>query len=193
MKADLPADTKTRERTAGAATAVQVKHGDSGTAKRVQAGPTCSTSFGVKAEPPAILYRDDVLVENGTAAPKSCTSPLKMRTPTAIGSLLPTDKTSTATKTTFHQLPLWFYPTKGIKLRTYASYYSSFGWINNQQVHFCPRVIETKSGQNLVFDPDGSVGRLRASPFLGTWRALFCGEVLVVERLVAMWSVFLHK
>ena len=131
MEADVPADTKTCERTEDAATAVQAKHGDSCTAKRVQAGPTCSTSFGVKAEPPALPCRDDVLVENGAAAPKACPSPLKMRTPAAAGGFLPTDKTSTAKRTTFHQLPLWFYPTEEINLRTYASYYRSFGWMNN--------------------------------------------------------------
>ena len=42
----------------------------------------------------------------------------------------------------------------------------------------CRRAIETKSGQNLMFDPGGSKGRLRACPFLGIWRALLCGEVL---------------
>ena len=30
-----------------------------------------------------------------------------------------------------------------------------------------------------MFDPGGSTDRLRACPFLGTWRALLCGEVLV--------------
>ena len=42
----------------------------------------------------------------------------------------------------------------------------------------CRRVIETKLGQDRTFDPDGSQGRLRACPFLGTWRALLCGEVV---------------
>ena len=74
----------------------------------VQDGPTTSTSFGVKAEPPALLCRDDVLDENGAAAPTSCLSPLEMRTPTAADGFLPTGKHSTAMKTTFHQLPLWF-------------------------------------------------------------------------------------
>ena len=31
-----------------------------------------------------------------------------------------------------------------------------------------------------MFDPGGSQGRLRACPFLGTWRALLCGEVMRV-------------
>ena len=81
MEVDGPADTKTRERTEGAATAVQAMHGDSFSASRVDLGPkTNSTSFGVNVEPPALPCRDDVVVENGAAAPKSCLSPLEMRT-----------------------------------------------------------------------------------------------------------------
>ena len=51
MEADGQANTKTRERTEGAATAVQAMHVDGcTTAQRVQDGPmTNSTSFGVKA------------------------------------------------------------------------------------------------------------------------------------------------
>ena len=30
-----------------------------------------------------------------------------------------------------------------------------------------------------MFDPGGSTGRLHACPFLGTWRALLCGELFV--------------
>ena len=70
MEADAPADTtKTRERTGGAATAVQAMRGDCFSARRVEPGPTTnSTSFGVKAEPPALACRDDVVVERGPAA-----------------------------------------------------------------------------------------------------------------------------
>ena len=79
--------------------------------------------------------------------------------------------------------PLWFCPTEETNLRAstlYASYYSSyFLWIINHQASFWPRAIETKSGQNLVFDPGGSTGLLRACPFSGTWRALLCrGDLL---------------
>ena len=41
-----------------------------------------------------------------------------------------------------------------------------------------------------MFDPGGSESRLRTCAFLGTWRALLYGEVLVLERLVAICSVF---
>ena len=93
MEEDGPADTKTRECTKGAAKAVQAMHGDSFSANRVPAGPkTTSTSFGVKTESPALPYGHDIAVENGAAAPKSCLSPLEMRTTTATRGLLPTGK-----------------------------------------------------------------------------------------------------
>ena len=103
MVADGQADTKTCERTESAATAVQAMHGDSFSAIRVDPDPkTNSTSFGVKAEPPVLPCRDEFLVENRVAAPKSCISLLEMRTSAADG-LHPTGKPLTATKTTFNQ------------------------------------------------------------------------------------------
>ena len=177
----MQVDTKTRERTEGAATAVQAMYGDSCSANRVNPDPMCSTSFGGDSTgPPALpCSRDDAQVGNGAAAPKSCLSPLEIRSPTTTGGLLPAGMITTATKTTFHQLPLWFCLTEETNPRTstiYVPYFSSFGWINNQQASFWPRAIETKSGQNLVFDPGGSIGRLRTCPFLGMWHALRCGE-----------------
>ena len=106
MEADSIADKKTRKRTEGAAAAAQVNHGDSCSAKRVQAGPTSSTSFGMKAESPALPRRDDVLVDKGAAAPKLCLSPAERRTRTAAGDLLLADIASLATRTTFDQPPL---------------------------------------------------------------------------------------
>ena len=71
-----------------------------------------------------------------------------------------------------------------------ASYDSRF-WRNNLlSAPSCRRIIETKSGQNRMFDPGGFEGRLRACQFLGTWRALLYGEVIFLERLVAICSVF---
>ena len=65
MKADRPANTKTRERTEGATTAVQAMRGDSCSATRVDPGPkTKSACFGVMTEPPDFPFRDDVLVQN---------------------------------------------------------------------------------------------------------------------------------
>ena len=104
MEADGPANTKTRERTEGADTAVQAMRGDSFSARRIELGPKSnSTSFGMKAEPPALPCRDDVVVESGDAAPKSWLPSLEMRTTTAAGGLLLTGKTSTATETTSNE------------------------------------------------------------------------------------------
>ena len=113
MEADGPANTKTRERTEGAATAVQAMPEDScTTAQKVQDGPKTSIRFGVKAEPPDLPYRDDVLVEGGDTAPRSCLPSLEMRTTTTAGGLVPTGKTSTATETTSNEPLLRFYATE---------------------------------------------------------------------------------
>ena len=167
---DGQANTKTRERTEGAAKAVQAKHGDSGTAQRVQDGPKISTCFGVMAEPPTPPCRDDVVVENGAAAPKSCLPSLEMCSPTAAGGLLPTGEASIATMTTYNQPPLRLCSTKETNskktnLRTliiYVSYDSSL-------LPAAPtyrKVIGTKSEQNRTFDP----GESRSSPRLPIFR-----------------------
>ena len=90
MEVDVSSDTKTRERTEGAATAVQVKHGDD------------SIGFGDDSTGLPVLpcSRGDTLVDNGAAAPKSFLSPLEMRMLTATGGLLPASTASTATRTT---------------------------------------------------------------------------------------------
>ena len=194
MEADGQANTKTRERTEGAAKAVQAMHGDSFPACRIDPAPkTNSTSFDVMAEAPAFPGRYDVVVENGAAAPKSCLPSLTMRSPTAAGGLLTTGEASTATSITFNQPPLRFYSTEETDLKTnlktrmlYVSYDSSF----LPTAHSCQRVFETKSGENRIFDPCGFQGRLCDCPFLGSWRALLYGEVMHVG--VAVWgcSVF---
>ena len=188
-EADGPANTKIRERTEGSPTAVQGMHGDScTTAQKVQDGPKTSISFGVKAEPPDIPCRDDVLVESGDAAPKSCLPSLEMRSSTAAGGLISTGEASTATEINFNQPPLRFSSTeetdseansKETNLKTsspYASYDSSvFQESNLPAAPCCRRVVETKSRQNSTFDPGSSQGHLYACPFLGSWRALVCG------------------
>ena len=181
-EADGPADTKTRERTEGAATAVQTMHEDSFSANRVDPDPICSTSFGVKVEPSALPCRDDISVEDGAVAPNSCLSLLKMRTTTVANGLLSTGKTTTATKTTFDRPTPWFCLTEETNLGTStqsALSDSSFFRRNNLlAAPSCQMVIETKLGQNRIFDPGGSESRLRACPFLRTWRALRCGEFM---------------
>ena len=154
----------------GAAAAVQAKHGDSCLANRVQSGPTTSTSFGMKAEPPTLPRRDDVLIDKGAAAPKPWLSPVEMCTQIAADGLFPAGKASTATSTIYYQPRLRFCPTEEtISEKTsiqYTSYYSSSWWINNQlAAPFWRRGIETKPRQTLVSDSGGSTGRLRACPF----------------------------
>ena len=112
-EADGPANTKIRGRTEGAATAVQAMRGDSFSARRIEPDPkTNSTSVSMMAKPPALPCRDDVLVENGDASPKSCLPFLKMRSPSAAGGLIPTGEASTATEITFNKPPLQFYSTE---------------------------------------------------------------------------------
>ena len=91
MEADVQADRKTRERKEGAATAVQAVHGDSCPANGANPHPMCFTSFGDDyTGPPALpCSRNDALVGNGAATPKSCLLPVKMRSPLAAGGLLP--------------------------------------------------------------------------------------------------------
>ena len=74
-EADVMADKKTRKRMEDATAAVQAKHEDRYSTKRVHAGPTSSTSFGMKAELPALPRWDDVLVDKGAVASKLCLSP----------------------------------------------------------------------------------------------------------------------
>ena len=118
MKAERPANTKTRKRTEGAAKALQAKHEDSCTAQRVQKGPKILTCFGVITKPPALPCRDDVVVENGAAAPKPCLPSLEVHSPTAAGGSLSTDENSMATKITFNQPSLRLYRTEEANLKT---------------------------------------------------------------------------
>ena len=66
----------------------------------------------MEAEPPDLPCRDDVLVERGDAAPRSCLPSLEIRSPTAAGGLLPTGEASTATRTTSNKPLLRFYATE---------------------------------------------------------------------------------
>ena len=167
MEAGGPADTKTRERTEGAATAVQAMRGDGFSARRVEPGPnTNSTIFGVKAEPPALPCRDDVVVECGDAASESCLPSLEMCSPTAAGGLFPTGEVSTATETNFNQSPLWFFSTEETDMEAKNSWTpvpsasndssSVFQERNLSAAPYCRRIVDTKFRQNRTFDPGGS-------------------------------------
>ena len=176
MEADRQADTETRERTEGAATAVQAMRGNCFSARRVKPGPTTnSTSFGVKAEPPALPCRDNSVVECGAAASESCLPSLAMRSSTAAGGLVPTGEASTASETTLNEPPLRFCPTEETDLEPnckktsspYASFESSSFFWRLLAAPYCRRVVDTKSRQNRTFDPGGSRGHLRVCQFLG--------------------------
>ena len=168
------ANTKTQEGTEGSANAGQAMRGDSCTAEqKVQDGPKTSITLGVEVEPPGLPCREDVLVEDGATAPKSCLPSLGMRTATAADGLVPTGKTSTATETNFNQPPLRFCSTEETDLEAnckktptlYVSYDSSaFQDSNLLAAPYGRRVVETKSRQNRTFDPGGSQGHLRACP-----------------------------
>ena len=191
MEADGPANTKTRRRTEGAATAVQAMRGDSFSARRVKPGPkTNSTSVGMMAEPPALPSRDGVLVESGDASPATCLPSLEMRSPTAAAYFPPAKPLQLRGPLSTSHL-LRFYLTEEAdpkpNLRTrilYVSYDSSF----LPAAYSCRMVIETKSGENRMFDPGGSQARLHACPFLGSWRALFYREVACARKIHAVAS-----
>ena len=186
MEADGQANTaKTRERTEGAATAVQAMRGDCFSARRVEPSPTTnSTSVGMKADPPAFPCRGDSVVECGAAAFKSCLPSMEMRPSTAAGGLVPTGEASTASETTLNERSLRFCPTEETDLRpnckktssSYASFDSSSFW-RLLAAPYRRSVVATKSRQSKTFDPGGSLGHLRACPFWGSWRALVWGEV----------------
>ena len=185
MEADGQADTETRERTEGAATAVQAMRGNCFSARRVEPAPTTnSTRFGVKAGPPALPCRDDSVVESGAATFESCLPSMEMRPSTAAGGLVPTGEASNASETLSNQPPLRFCSTEKTDLEAKKSWTSvpsaSYNTSNFRRLSataYCRRVVDTKSGQNRTFDPGGFRGYLRACPFLGSWRALVCGEV----------------
>ena len=171
-EAKVTADKKTRKCAEGGEDD-QAKHGDSCSAKKLDAGPTKSTSFGMTAEQPTLPRRNDVWVDKGVAAPKPCLSPAEMHTLTVAGGLLPTGTASTAMRIILPP-PLfsWSLGEETKKKR--------ISRINNQLATPCwRRVIQTKSRQTPVFDLSGCTCHLRACPFWGSRRALLCGGVFV--------------
>ena len=188
LEADSPPDTKTREHKEGTAKAVHAMYGDSCAANRVDPDPMCSTSFGDDCTPALPCSRENALVDNGAAVPKSCLPSLEMCSPTAAGGLLPPGEASIVTRATYNNPPLRLYSTeetnpKKTSLRTpilSVSCDSSFRRNKLLAVPSYRRVIETKYGQNRMFDPGGSQGHPRACPFLATWRALLFGDIMRV-------------
>ena len=98
-EADVKPGTKTRKRTENAA-AERVISEDSSFAQ-VDPDLMCLTSFGDDSTKYLALpcCRDDALIGKGAAVLNPCLSPVKMRTLTAAGGLLPTGTVSTAMRT----------------------------------------------------------------------------------------------
>ena len=156
MEADGQADTETRERTEGAATAVQAMREDCVSARRFKPGPnTNSTSFGVKAGLSALPCRDDSVVESGAAAFEWCLPSIEMRPSTAAGGLVPTGEASKALETTSNQPPLRFCSTEETDLEAKNSWtsisspsYDSSIVLQERNLPatpYCQRVVDTKS------------------------------------------------
>ena len=153
-EADVLSYTKTREGTEGATAVIQAKHGESCSTEQGRSRPDVSDHFGDDSIGfPALPWSwDDALVGNGAAAPKSCLLPLELRPPTAAGGVHPAGKASITTRITYYQPRPWFCPTEEMNSeRTsfpYASYYSSFWWINNQlAAPFWRLVTQTNQGK----------------------------------------------
>ena len=162
MKADVQEDKKTRESTEDFTQDGRL--GDI-SSDRVH-DPMRLTSFGDKhhTEPPALPCRDYALVNQGYEVTKTCLSPVKIRKSISAGSLL--DAAATLiTKTQGTNFPPQLLPwnfretseEKNISMtrQTFAKY--------NRSWH--PKVVETKSRQNVVFDPGGLSGCLCGCPF----------------------------
>ena len=125
IEADGRASTETRERTEGAAIAVQAMRGDYFSARRVEPGSTTnSTSIGVKADPPALPCRDDSMVECGSAASELCFPSIEMRSSTAAGGLVLTGDASKTSETTLNEPPLRFFLTEETDLKAKKSWTS---------------------------------------------------------------------
>ena len=123
------------------------------------------TSFGDQdyVEPPALPCRDDALVNQGHGVTKPCLSPVEMSKLTPAGGLLHADSGLTS-KTQGTNFPLQLLPWSfretseekviGTTRQIFAMY--------NRSWH--PKVIETKSRQNMVVDPGGLSGCLCRCP-----------------------------
>ena len=192
MEADGPANTKTRERTEGAATAVQAMHG-------------LKLYYCTKRS----RWTEDL--DQFRREGRTSRSPLQGRrfgrgqcyvarvVSPILGDVLINShwwlsshrQSLHSNGDNFNQPPLRFHSTeetdseassKERNLRTstsYALYDSSIFQESNLPAAFYYRkVVETKSRQNRTFDLGGSQGHPRACPFLGSWRALVLGEVI---------------
>ena len=160
MKADVLEDKKIRESTEDFAQDGRLRDIPS---DRVH-DPMRLTIFGDQdyTETPALPCRDDALVNQGHEVAKPCLSPVEIRKSTSTGSLLHAGTTSiTKTQGTNFPPQLLSWSFRGTSeeknnctRQTFAKY--------NRSWH--PKVIETKSRKNMVFDPGGLSGCLCGCP-----------------------------
>ena len=146
-----------------------------------------SNSFGMMAELPTFPCRDDFVVEIGDAAPKSCLPSMAMRTITAAGGLLPTGKTATET-TTFNESPLWLTrPRRRIQKRRFSRrlrlHTSRTTAVSGTCLLPPPAEGSSRQSQDKIGRSIQVVIKVISAParFLGSWRVLFCGEVVAYK------------
>ena len=186
-EAGVEPDMKTRNRTEGAA-ADQARNEDSSSA-RVDDGPTSLTSFSMIDEPLLTTPEKcigDVLVNKDAEASKPNIPTVEVRKlPSAAGGLLPAGPASTAMRAIFPR-PLFSWGLgKKTKERTDQLNFNQFARPSRRIT------IQTKSRQNLVFDPCGYSDYLRGCPFLAERRALLGGGFVSDAAMVYEAEMFL--
>ena len=161
MKTDVLEDKKTRESTEDFA---QDRRLGDISSDRVHDPMRLTSFFGDQdyTEPPALPWRADALVNQGQEITKPCLSPVEIRKSTPAGSLLHAGAASTnkaqGTNVPPQLLPWSFRETSEKNICTTRQTFAKY----NPSLH--PKVIETKSGHNMVFDPGGLSGCLRGCP-----------------------------
>ena len=162
MKADVLEDKKTRESTEDFAQDGRL--GDI-SSDRVH-DPMRLTSFGDQdyTDPPALPCRDDALVNQGHEVAKPCLSPAGIRKSTSTGSLLHAGATST-TKTQGANFPPQLLPWSFRETSEEKNVSTTRQTFTKYNRSWHPKVIETKSRQNMVFEPGGLSGCLCGCPF----------------------------
>ena len=157
IKADVQEDKKTRESTEDFAQDAIL--GDI-SSDRVH-DPMRLTSFGDKdyTKPPALPCRDDALVNQGHEMAKPCLSTVEIRKSTSAGSFLPAGATST-TKTQGTNFPPQLLTRSFRETSEEKNNCMTRQKFAKYNCSWHPKVIETKSMQNMVFDPGGLSGCL---------------------------------
>ena len=150
----------------------------------------------MKAKPPVLPCRDDVLVENGAAAPKLCLSPFEIRSSTAAGGLLPAGKASTMTRIPFSSRVFNSAQSRRRILRRHQLNTPCITTAVSDGTSFLPPpdVGLHKQNQGKIRHSMQAVPKVAYAPSRFWERGARCFvENLVLERLVATCSVFWRK